>query len=69
MDSARYSVPKNKREARFLDSAIDFLIANLVIMQMTRLRASEVLVRRLAAIHEAEPTCDWVIASELEETS
>ena len=69
VDSARYSVHRNRREARFLGRAIDFLIADLGIKQMTRLRASEVLLRRLAAIHEAEATGDWAVACELEETS
>ena len=69
VDSARYSVPRNRREERFLGRAIDFLIADLGIKKMLRLRASEVLLRRLAAIHEAEATGDWAIASELEETS
>ena len=69
VDSARYSNIRNRKEARVLARAVDFLIADLGIKQTARLRATEVLIRRLAAIHEAEATGEWAVANELEESS
>ena len=69
VDSAHYNGPRNKKEARVLARALDFLIADLGMKEMARLRASEVLIRRLAAIHEAEATGEWSLANELDETS
>ena len=69
VDAARYAEARNRKEARVIARTLDFLIADLGLKKAMRLRAMEVLVRRLAAIHEAEATGEWAVASELEETS
>ena len=69
VDAARYVGARNRKEAKVTARTLDFLIADLGLKEAMRLRATEVLVRRLAAIHEAEPTGERAVASELQETS
>ena len=69
IEAARYSNARNRKEARAIARTLDFLLADLGLKEVLRIRASEVLIRRLAAINEAERTGDWNVASEVEETT
>lgn len=69
VEAARYSNTRNRKEAKTIARTLDFLLADLGLKEVLKIRASEVLIRRLAAIHEAERTGDWNVASEVEETT
>ena len=69
VEAARYSNTRNRKEAKTIARTLDFLLADLGLKEVLKIRASEVLIRRLAAINEAERTGDWNVASEVEETT